>query len=298
MKLEFLTASLAKVGLAGLALAFLIPTIPRAVGATNDPPGKSVYEVTGHVSLFDGHSARSSENGSEVVAWLVPMGIGQKTKLNNGTPHYQMMQHHKMFEPRLLVVPTGSIVEFPNHDPWFHNVFSVSRNSRFDLGLYEAGAKKAVKFDRAGASYLFCKIHPGMMAVVLTVDSTYFGISDKTGHITIDNVPPGKYFLHVWYGNAAPQVLEAQQRAILVGNDSHRLPAISITLSNRSLMTSMSQEPRLPDTLRKRQTPDQGREPCSPVDSGSNESRRIQGVSRFSRAAVFSMERTSMGDQP
>jgi hypothetical protein len=142
-----------------------------------------------------------------------------------------------MFEPRLLVVPAGSVVEFPNHDPWFHNVFSVSRNRRSDLGLYEAGAQKAVTFDRTGVSYLFCKIHPEMMAVVLTVDSAYLGVSDKTGHISISNVPHGKYVLHAWYENSAPQVLERLQRTIFVGDDSRSQPTISIALANEIPMT-------------------------------------------------------------
>jgi hypothetical protein len=72
-----------------------------------------------------------------------------------------------------------------------------------------------------------------MMAIVLTVDSTYFGVSDKTGHISIGNVPPGKYFLHVWYENATPQALEALRRTIFVGGDSRSLPTISIVLLNR-----------------------------------------------------------------
>jgi hypothetical protein len=171
------------------------------------------------------------------VVWLVPTKPGQVARLHTEPPHYRIIQHHKMFEPRLLVVPAGSVVEFPNHDPWLHNVFSVSRSRRFDLGLYEGGVQKAVTFDRTGVSYLFCKIHPEMMAIVLTVDSAYFRVSDKTGHISIGNVPPGKYVLHVWYENAAPQVLEGLQRTIFVGDDNRTLPTISIALANEIPMT-------------------------------------------------------------
>jgi plastocyanin len=175
------------------------------------------------------------EDGSGVVVWLVP-AQADPMALNTELLHYRMIQRHKMFEPHLLVVPTGSIVEFPNLDPWLHNVFSRSASKRFDLGLYDASGQKAVKFDRAGVSYLFCSIHPNMMAVVLAVNSTYFGVSDKTGRISIGNVPPGKYFLHVWYENATPQVLEGLQRVIFVGNDNRSMPAISIALSNRIRM--------------------------------------------------------------
>ena len=130
------------------------------------------------------------EDASGVVVWLVPTQTTQKVRLPTEFPHYKMIQRNKMFEPRLLVVPAGSIVEFPNNDPWLHNVFSISRSRQFDLGLYEAGVLRKVRFGRAGASYLFCSIHPEMMAVVVTVDSTYFGVSDKGGRIDIDNVPP------------------------------------------------------------------------------------------------------------
>ena len=134
----------------------------------------------------------------------------------------------------LRAVP-GSIVEFPNHDPWLHNVFSVSRSKRFDLGLYVAGVRKAVTFDRPGVWYLFCSIHPEMMAIVLAVDSAYFGVSDNTGRISIAGVPHGKYVLHVWHENSAPQILEALQRTISVGDDDRSLPTISIALSSEVL---------------------------------------------------------------
>jgi plastocyanin len=232
-KSDLLTANPRRVGIAGLMLALLIPPLPHAVGETRDPMSRSVYEVTGHVRLSHADPAGNLDEGREVVVWLVPAQAGQSPPLDTELPHYRVTQRNKTFEPRLLVVPVGGIVEFVNHDPWFHNVLSVSRTRQFDLGLFRSGAQKAVRFDRAGVSYLFCGIHPEMMAVVLAVDSVYFGISDKAGHISIGNVPPGKYFLHVWYENGTPQALEALRRDIFIGDDSRSLPAISIVLSNR-----------------------------------------------------------------
>jgi len=233
MRLNLFPATFTKFWPAGLVLTLLIPVIPRAIGETNPPGSYSVQNVTGYVRLVYAHSTEALKDSSEVVAWLVPTETGHKARLNAELPHYRIIQHHKMFEPHLLVVPVGSIVEFPNHDPWFHNVFSESRTGRFDLGLYEAGAEKAIRFDRTGASYLFCSIHPEMTAIVLSVDSPYFGVSDEAGHISIGGVPPGKYLLHVWYENATPQALEALQRVILVGDESRSLSAISIALSIR-----------------------------------------------------------------
>src|SRR5246127_2367910 len=103
-----------------------------------------------------------------------------------------------MFTPHLLVVPMGSQVEFPNQDPFFHNVFSLFNGKRFDLGLYESGTSRAVRFDREGVSYIFCNIHPEMGAVVLALNTPYYAVSGAAGMVTIHNVPPGSYRLHLW----------------------------------------------------------------------------------------------------
>jgi len=237
MKPDFLTVVVTRVGFAGLLLALFVPTTPQVMGVANALIGNSVYELTVQVRLVPASPAGPLEDGSHVVVCLVPTKPGQVARLHTEPPHYRIIQYHKMFEPRLLVVPAGSIVEFPNRDPWLQNVFSVSRSRRFDLGLYEAGVQKAVTFDRTGVSYLFCNIHPEMMAIVLNVDSAYFGVSNKTGHISMGSVPHGKYVLHVWYENATPQVLEALQRTALVGDDNRSQSTISIALANEIPMT-------------------------------------------------------------
>jgi hypothetical protein len=133
----------------------------------------------------------------------------------------------------LLVVPVGSSVDFPNLDPWFHNVFSLYRGKRFDLGLYQAGSQRSVRFDRPGPSYLFCNIHAEMTAVVLAIESPFFGVSDKTGHVTIRNVPPGKYMLRVWYEHAPAEVLQSLRRPVVVNGEGHALSSIRIPVGKR-----------------------------------------------------------------
>jgi len=233
LKQDFLTLGIAKARLAGFVLAALNPVIPQALGDTSVPTGRSVPEVTVHVRVFHVDSVETSEDRGGVVVWLVPTQSDQKVRLSAESLHYRMTQRNKMFHPRLLVVPVGSVVEFPNHDPWLHSVFSISKSTPFDLGLFGPGAQRAVRFDRTGVSYLFCSIHPETMAVIVTVDSEYFGVSDRSGRISIDNVPPGKYFLHVWRENAAPQALAALRGAIFVRDDQRNLPAISIAISDR-----------------------------------------------------------------
>ena len=191
-----------------------------------------MVDVTGEVKLLQGNSLRTVADASKAVLWLVPLrGLDNFVAQVSAKRHYLMLQHNKTFEPRLLVVPLGSIVDFPNLDPWFHNVFSLYQGKRFDLGLYQAGAEKAVVFDRPGPSFLFCNIHPQMTAVILTVNSTLFGISDKGGHVSIRHVPAGRYTLHVWYEEATSGFTDVSQRMLDIGPGQNVLPVVSIAVT-------------------------------------------------------------------
>jgi hypothetical protein len=140
----------------------------------------------------------------------------------------RLVQHGKRFSPHLVVLTVGSTVEFPNHDPFFHNVFSVYQGTRFDLGLYESGSSKTVIFGRPGASYIFCNIHPEMSAVVLALTTPYYAITDHAGNYRILDVPPGDYDLHVWFERANEDQLQRMTRSVTVSaNES--LPSIAIT---------------------------------------------------------------------
>ncbi len=164
--------------------------------------------VSGRVVL---DSASSSAPASSVV-WLTPLSAEDPAPL---TPiHAVLQQKNKTFEPHFVVITKGSTVEFPNRDPWFHNVFSLFNGKRFDLGLYEAGSSRTVHFDREGVSYIFCNIHPEMSAVVVVLASPYFSVPGKSGEFSIGPVPPGKYMLHVWSENALPPSLQALSREI------------------------------------------------------------------------------------
>jgi len=190
-------------------------------------------DVTGQVRLVETTSQRGAKDASQVVLWLVPRRGASEESVSLGSPkrHYRMLQQNKTFEPMLLVVPLGSIVDFPNLDPWFHNVFSLYQGKRFDLGLYQAGAEKEVIFDRPGPSFLFCNIHPQMTAVILTVNSDFFGISDRAGHVLIRNVPTGRYSMHAWYESAASEFTDAPQRPIDIAPGDNVLPALSIPVT-------------------------------------------------------------------
>src|SRR5256885_8416487 len=183
--------------------------------------------VSARVKVIDNHLSSESLHAENVVVWLTPIG-GATAKVEPKQP-LVLVQHHKSFEPHLLVVPVGAVVQFPNRDPFFHNVFSLFEGKRFDLGLYEAGTTRNVSFDRPGVSYIFCNIHAEMSAVVVALDTPYFGISNRKGEIVIAHVPPGRYMMRTWYETALMESLDAMTREISVNENSSTLGVLDVT---------------------------------------------------------------------
>lgn len=109
-----------------------------------------------------------------------------------------MDQRNETFVPHVLAVTTGTTVDFPNSDRIYHNVFSLSKAARFDLGRYAVGKSKSVRFDRAGIVRVFCDIHSHMNAFILVFGHPYFAMTDAEGRYRIDRVPPGSYKLVAW----------------------------------------------------------------------------------------------------
>ena len=111
-------------------------------------------------------------------------------------------QRNETFVPPLLAVTVGSTVEFPNSDRVYHNVFSLSKPRRFDLGRYPRGQSRSVVFDRPGVVRVFCEIHSHMSAYVLVFAHRFFAVSDAEGRYRLDGVPPGSYTLALWNDGA------------------------------------------------------------------------------------------------
>lgn len=107
-------------------------------------------------------------------------------------------QRNETFVPHVLAVTVGTTVDFPNSDRVFHNVFSLSKAKRFDLGRYPRGASRSVRFDRPGMVRVFCEIHSHMSAFVLVFAHRFFDKADEAGRYRIEGVPPGTYTLAVW----------------------------------------------------------------------------------------------------
>ncbi len=113
--------------------------------------------------------------------------------------HAAIRQINETFEPRVLAVTRGSTVEFPNDDPFFHNVFSLSRAASFDLGRYERGVSRDHTLDKAGLVKVFCDLHSYMSAVVMVLDHPYFATPDDDGRFVLNGVPPGTYHIAAWH---------------------------------------------------------------------------------------------------
>jgi len=162
------------------------------------------------------HASTHSPGASNIAVWLTPLDPGAGRAASTPAAKFvpKLVQRNKAFEPHILVNHVGTAVEFPNKDPFFHNVFSLFDGRRFDLGLYEAGSAKSVQFDRPGVSMLFCNIHPQMSAVVVTVDTPYYGVSDAEGRISIPDVPDGRYQLHVWSERSTADSLKLAEKVI------------------------------------------------------------------------------------
>jgi hypothetical protein len=169
------------------------------------------------------------------VVWLTPIGPAEIGALSlaprspsTSPPQPQLVQKNKSFAPHILVVPAGSEVEFPNRDPFFHNVFSLFEGKRFDLGLYEAGTSRMVRFDRSGISYIFCNIHPEMSAVVITLTTRLYDVSNADGQLTLAGVPYGRYMLHVWSEGMGPENAQPLTREITIAENTSTLGPIRV----------------------------------------------------------------------
>src|SRR3984885_10716752 len=178
-------------------------------------------ELKGKVQLT--RDGRRERNASKVVVWLTPLGTTPSLPppMQTASQIPQLTQRDKSFHPSLLVIPAGGQVEFPNRDPFFHNVFSLFDGKRFDLGLYESGTTQIVQFDKLGISYIFCNIHPQMSAVVIALNTPYYAISNTRGEISIADVAPGRYQVHVFHPSVSPDVLQGAEHEITVASGEH-----------------------------------------------------------------------------
>jgi plastocyanin len=142
--------------------------------------------------------------------------------------HTELIQRNQRFEPQLLVVPAGSTISFPNADPIFHNVFSLSSTKKFDLGYYPEGHTRTVKFDEPGVVQVYCHLHPNMYAAVVVTPNQWYTRPADDGSFVLNNVPQGTYQLVAWHTRAG-----YFRRAIRVEADNP--PKLVLNIPERAL---------------------------------------------------------------
>lgn len=190
-----------------VALFVCATTVAPAFSGEGGQPGG---RVTGSVKLTLANSAPSSASAYE------RRSIGPRPKaqpqIKNVVIYFSdlpaakaapmqavIAQKDEQFTPHLVAVTTGSSVAFPNEDPFFHNVFSLSRGAAFNLGRYPSGASRSKTFNRTGIVKVYCEIHSHMSAVIRVFGHGWFTIPNEDGTFAIDDVPPGDHTLVAWH---------------------------------------------------------------------------------------------------
>ena len=166
-----------------------------AVTAAAAAAHPAAAQVTGQIQVTDagGHPAQDLGNA---VVYLE--GRGPRVTATR----VDMALDARQFRPRVIVVPAGTTVNFPNQDPFNHNVFSLAEPNSFDLGLYGRGEAHDHRFTRAGLVRVYCNIHPRMTGFIVVRDNAWYAQPGGDGSFTIANVPAGRYTLKVWHERA------------------------------------------------------------------------------------------------
>jgi plastocyanin len=149
---------------------------------------------------------------TDAVVWLerVPASIDSAVASEQANVP-QMAQKDQAFVPRVLAVAVGTSVDFPNLDPIFHNVFSVSPVKRFDLGKYPRGHSRRLVLAKAGLVQVYCDIHANMAGFILVLPNRAFARPDAAGSFTLPALPAGTYAMNVWHPD-----LPEMHRAVVV----------------------------------------------------------------------------------
>jgi plastocyanin len=169
-----------------------------AAGAMVGHPLAAQGTVAGRVSILERPNETTTDLGSTII-YLVP---AEGERVQPKPTRTNIAMSGRAFVPRLRVVTPGSRVDFPNQDPFSHNIFSTAKGAEFDLGLYAAGKSKDALFRRAGAYPVYCNIHPRMTAYVVVAPTPWVAQAGNDGRWSIEGVPAGRYVLHAWHERA------------------------------------------------------------------------------------------------
>lgn len=179
-----------------------VMAIPLLANMLLGTPARAQGAVSGRVTITERPGEKTSDIGNTVV-YLVP---SDGRTLRTAATREPIAMNGKEFRPHVRVVTPGSAVEYPNQDPFGHNVFSTAAGASFDLGTYPNGVSRAFTFRKTGAFPVYCNIHSKMASYVVVVPTPYHTLAGNDGRWTISGVGAGAYTLHVWH-ERAPEVV-------------------------------------------------------------------------------------------
>ena len=198
-----------------IVILLTVAAVGPAPAQDTPGPGRSGADIRGRVEVRRGAATVAPRPTPSQVGAMTPaprtelrpavvfLDSAPRGAFERDDARARMDQRHETFVPHVLAVTVGTVVDFPNSDPVFHNVFSLSKAKPFDLGRYAAGGSKSVRFDRPGVVQVFCEIHSHMSAYILVFAHRYYAVTGEDGAYRIRDVPPGTYTAVVWYeGNA------------------------------------------------------------------------------------------------
>lgn len=172
----------------------MAPAPPAAAYAPNPYAGKASALPMGH--------ALAHGLVSDAIVYVTNLDAQADSALRHDPSGHTLAQKNQAFSTRVLACVVGSVVDFPNQDPIFHNVFSVSSIRRFDLGKYPQGHSKQVRFPKTGVVPVFCDIHPNMACFIVVLPNRAFTQPAADGSFTLPNLPAGTYTVKVWHPDA------------------------------------------------------------------------------------------------
>lgn len=180
----------------GLLLALGVTAFASQVAAL----AASGAALGGKVTLLLPPKVKIDPGGS--VIWIPGLTLSAPA-----TAAHSVTSRDKRFDPRVLAVPAGTKVTFPNVDSIYHNAFSLSPGNTFDVGLYRKGAARDVVMKNPGIVRVYCNIHPDMAASVVVVEGNAFSVVQADGSYRIEGIPPGRHEVHIWSDVAGEQVV-------------------------------------------------------------------------------------------